>query len=595
MSSFLPDDADHPEEAQRPQDHSTVNGAAAAPAQHGTGHGSYRKSHSASLDVRKVLASAGARSLSTADLSYPMTPETLREVCRERGLYETPWLNEKLYLHFKGFQKIMNLDEYYEVRALYLEGNGIRKIENMEPLVNLKCLYLQQNNIHRIEGLDHCTELVALDLSHNQIRNIENLACLTSLENFKVAHNSLTSIKALEGLLECPSIVNVDVSHNYIDVVSEGGQALSFISTTTTTDPSMEEACLGLFGAMPKLLCLYFHGNPAVRKMTHYRKKLVAGLHKLRYLDDRPVKELERRACEAWLRGGIEAEREARRLYAKEQDEASCSMVADFREMQERHREKMKKALDRIDREAEAQAASRDEYERTGLLQSGWKVFEPDHHSRERSVLSESWDESTDTDMGAPSATPPVLTRPTTTATDEALSTAPPPPAPSPLPPTEETETAPAAADEPTAEEAEKEETNGTHHPSVEVPTRIVIEEEDLNEGNAGDETNRDAAAEEVSCPSPAPSPAPPLMDPHRAALVASMKSYLSQKKTSTDTHQQQQQQEEEAGQDTHKADERGERESDEKGEWCLTAAEVERRRRVPLPEVDSRPLEELD
>jgi len=39
-------------------------------------------------------------------------------------------------------------------------------------------------------------------------------------------------------------------------------------------------------------------------------------------LDDRPVFDDERRFCEAWKRGGIEAEREERKLYKKEQAEA---------------------------------------------------------------------------------------------------------------------------------------------------------------------------------------------------------------------------------------------------------------------------------
>lgn len=35
-----------------------------------------------------------------------LTPEYIKAVCIESGLFETPHLNEKLYLHFKGFAKI---------------------------------------------------------------------------------------------------------------------------------------------------------------------------------------------------------------------------------------------------------------------------------------------------------------------------------------------------------------------------------------------------------------------------------------------------------------------------------------------------------
>jgi dynein assembly factor 1 len=43
-----------------------------------------------------------------------------------------------------------------------------------------------------------------------------------------------------------------------------------------------------------------------------YKKRLTAGMKNLTYLDDRPVFEIERIAADAWLIGGIEAEKEVR-------------------------------------------------------------------------------------------------------------------------------------------------------------------------------------------------------------------------------------------------------------------------------------------
>lgn len=45
--------------------------------------------------------------------------------CRQEKLFTTPKLNEKLFLSFKGFRQIENLEEYENVKALWLDRNGI--------------------------------------------------------------------------------------------------------------------------------------------------------------------------------------------------------------------------------------------------------------------------------------------------------------------------------------------------------------------------------------------------------------------------------------------------------------------------------------
>ena len=42
--------------------------------------------------------------------------------------YSVPDLNDSLYLHYKGFRKIENLDDFTGLKALYLEGNALDEI-----------------------------------------------------------------------------------------------------------------------------------------------------------------------------------------------------------------------------------------------------------------------------------------------------------------------------------------------------------------------------------------------------------------------------------------------------------------------------------
>lgn len=234
-----------------------------------------------------------------------ITKEFLKSLLRSdiKLYYCTPTLNDILYLHYKGFDCIENLEEFDQLKVLYLEGNCISRIENLSNKSQLRALYLQENLISRIENLEFLESLTTLNLSDNFVATIEGLDKNTELESLQLKRNKIgvNGLSDLTHLSRLGKLASLDVSNNFIDC-----------------DP---EAYLQVLEGCPKLAVLYMMNNPICNKIANYRKTLVARLKGLKYLDDRPVFPEERVFAEAFYFHGIEAERRAREEWKRQEEE----------------------------------------------------------------------------------------------------------------------------------------------------------------------------------------------------------------------------------------------------------------------------------
>uniref|UniRef100_A0A6P4F9S3 Dynein axonemal assembly factor 1 homolog n=1 Tax=Drosophila rhopaloa TaxID=1041015 RepID=A0A6P4F9S3_DRORH len=247
-----------------------------------------------------------------------MTQKGLKDLCKRDKLYQTPRLNDVLYLHYQGYQSIECLEEYTELKCLWLECNAISEIQGLEKLTKLKCLFLQNNLITTIENLEPCRELDTLNLSSNHIRKIQNIGTdiLPVLNTLNISSNYLKDCESLSDLVQCKTLSVLDLSNNRIDDI----------------------LIVKVFEQMPSLKVLVLQGNPVVSRLPQYRKTLILACKELTYLDSRPVFPRDRACAEAWKQDGYEGERKENNRWNRAERRKTRESVNCTIRMRNRHR-----------------------------------------------------------------------------------------------------------------------------------------------------------------------------------------------------------------------------------------------------------------
>lgn len=221
-------------------------------------------------------------------MEIAVTSESPREQPLEKSLGDNTFC-----LNAKDLKSLDDLKISVDIKKLYIENNKVIKLKGLENFTQLIGLYAQNNCISKMEGLDTLKNLKVLDLSKNKISSIEGLSELFTLETLSLSLNYIgkNGVKDVINVLQVPTIKTLDLSKNFI------------------TDPNtLNEVLVKL----PSLTILYLQGNRITVDMKNYRKRMIASIKSLKFLDDSPVSTNDKKYAEIFISKGIEVEREER-------------------------------------------------------------------------------------------------------------------------------------------------------------------------------------------------------------------------------------------------------------------------------------------
>lgn len=213
--------------------------------------------------------------MSQIQLSLPLVIQQRKRLPQD--VYETPELNECLFLHGLGISHVCPKfgEQYINLVQLSLENNMLSMTGNLQKCVNLRLLNLRGNSftcIHFENDFGTMKSLEELNLDGNKIESFQaplRNNC-SPLNQIRLSRNRLS---AMVDFSSFKSIELVDVSHNVI------------------SDSPLSEMSDFL---PPSIKQVYLSPNPFIQFTKQYRRSVIELVPSLCYLDRGFVTDLER-------------------------------------------------------------------------------------------------------------------------------------------------------------------------------------------------------------------------------------------------------------------------------------------------------------